>query len=176
MKFLIPALITLFLSTEISAQSSIKINGNNINRLDKKKRKQGEWIYFTDSGYVFMSCFYADDKCISPMVFYENADTAFVRLPRNNNVEHFVLSQGSGRVYGSFSYQADTCLLELEDESLADSTVKARLLHFKNIQIPPVYYFAQKSIHDYILAGFRSGELHTNTSLNVILPLVHRVL
>lgn len=161
-----------FLSTPASAQSSIKINGSAINKLDKKKQKQGEWIYFNDSGYVVMNCFYKDDACISPMVFYKNGDTAFIKIPWQDDVQHFVLYQGSEKIYGSYIYMADSSFTQLEDNNLPRTAELMHLLnHYKNIQIPPVYYFAQQKLVDYITAGISSANLHTNTKLNVILSI-----
>lgn len=73
------------------AQSHIKLGNLKINYVDKQKNKQGEWIFFDQFGNIKMSCVFKDDVCVSPQVFYENKDTAFVLLKISDSTEAFVL-------------------------------------------------------------------------------------
>lgn len=83
MRFVITFLIlSVFFGNKLYAQSEIKVYDKKINRLDKKNRKQGEWLFFNPEGFAIFSCTYKNDNRISPIVFYENSDTAFVKFEK----------------------------------------------------------------------------------------------
>src|SRR5690349_12177501 len=118
--------LILFLAINISAnaQSDIKVYGKKINHLDKKKKKQGEWIFFNEAGKAQLSCVFKDDSCISPIVFYNNSDTAFVRIRTSANSETFILYRGAQRFYGSFVPCPDSVpCIQMDDDQQIDESV-----------------------------------------------------
>lgn len=117
---------TIFCLFTSHAQSDIKFNGLKINSLDKQKRKQGNWVFFNPSGMPIMSCVFRDDHCYSPIIFYENGDTAFVRLPRTDSVESFIVYESARHYFGNIIH---TCVnagrIEIEqDSTLTDNIIK----------------------------------------------------
>ena len=110
MKFkqLLSLCLATFSLLTTKAKSHINIRGVKINQLDKQNRKQGNWIFFDQSGNALMSCFFQDDSCIRPKIFYEKGDTAFVRLQATDSVEPFILYKNNKHYFGSFIYTSDS--------------------------------------------------------------------
>src|SRR5688572_11712147 len=82
-------MIVFFLNS--TAQSTVDFHGLQINKLDKRKMKQGDWVFFERTGLPVMSCVFRDDRCISPLAFYENGDTSFVKFLQRDSIEQFIL-------------------------------------------------------------------------------------
>ena len=174
-KSVLPLLIFIFTLahiTNVQAQADIKVNNIKINHIDKKKRKQGEWIFFDKDGNIRLSCTYNNDSCISPVIFYENTDTAFIKFPIVNSTEPFILYQGDKRFYGSFVYTSDTTstIVTEPDAALTDEILVA-IEKYQQVQIQPLYYFAQKRLIDYISASFSSSRFIFNKPLSILLSI-----
>ena len=154
------------------AQSDIKINGLKINHLDKHKKKQGEWIFFDKLGFVRMSCSFKDDKTISPQIFYENGDTTFIRLVTSDSTEAFVLYKNQNKYFGNFLQTSDTTsIIEVDADIVINETIIRDIKRYQNLQIDPIYFFAQKKIIDYISASFTSSNIIFNKPLNILLTI-----
>jgi hypothetical protein len=163
------AIFCLFTS---HAQPDIKFRGLNINTLDKQQRKQGNWIFFDPTGMPVMSCVFKDDNCKSPIIFYENGDTAFVRFLRTDSVEPYILYESGRQYFGNFIHTSDsTSRIEIEPDSSLDDHVINRVMKFQNISLEPVYYFAQKRMVDFLSAGFISSNIIFNKPINVLLTI-----
>ena len=166
------SLVTLCCLFTSQAQSDIKFHGLHINTLDKQQRKQGNWVFFNPLGLPVMSCVYKDDSCNSPIIFYENGDTAFVRLPRTDSIEPFILYAGKKQYFGNFIYTADTAIRTiLEQDATIDNTVINKAVKFKDIVIEPVFFFAQKKWIDFVSSGFTSSNMNFNKPINVVLTI-----
>lgn len=154
------------------AQADIKVYGKKINHLDKKKRKQGEWIFFNDAGKAQVSCVFKDDSCISPIVFYNNSDTAFVRIKTPASNETFILYRGLQRFYGSFVPCSDSVpCIQMDDDPQIDESVMQLIKKYRDTIIRPVYYFGQQQLRDYISANFRSADLWFTKNLSITLTI-----
>lgn len=165
-------LVTFFCLFTGHAQSDIKFHGIKINSLDKQQRKQGNWVFFNSLGLPVMSCVYKDDTCNSPIVFYEHGDTAFIRLPRTDSIEPFILYAGKKQYFGNFIYTTDTTIRTiLEQDPTIDNTVINKAVKYKNIVVEPVFYFAQKKWVDFVSAGFTSSNMNFNKPINVVLSI-----
>ena len=78
----------------IKSNKTIEKNGIKINKLDKKNKKQGSWFFFDEFGDIALSCYYKNDSIIDPIVFYKNQDSTFIRYPKVNNSEMFLVMVG----------------------------------------------------------------------------------
>jgi hypothetical protein len=156
----------------LNAQSDIKINGFKINHLDKQKRKQGEWVFFDKEGFVQMSCVFRDDSCISPLIFYEDSDTAFVKFSAVNEAEDFIVYDKSQKIMGNFVFPYDsTSRIEIEPGSPLTEKMTMRIKKYRDISIEPLYYFSQKKLIDYMSASFTSSRFMFNKPLNVLITI-----
>ena len=166
-------IVILFLNLDvIKAQSYIKVGNLKINYLDRQKRKQGDWIFFDKAGNVSLSCFFKDDVGAGPLVFYENSDTVFVRLPLKENRESFILYKNDNTYYGDFIHIADsTELIEIEPDSTLNENIISEIKKYQNILLPPVYHFSQKRLFDYVSGGLKSSNFIFNKPINVQLTL-----
>jgi hypothetical protein len=175
--FSYPFVILLFCLTNFclltgNAQSDIKFHGVKINHLDKQKRKQGDWVFFNQAGLPIISCVFRDDSCNSPIIFYENGDTAFVKLPRTDSIESFILFEKKRQYFGNFVHTSDsTSRIEIEMDSSIDDFIINKIKKYKNIVIGPVFYFAQKRMIDFLSAGFIGSKLNFNKPINVLLTI-----
>jgi hypothetical protein len=156
----------------LNAQSDIKIGNIKANHVDKQKRKQGEWIFFDNEGFIRMSCVYKDDHCISPIIFYENTDTAFVKLPVKDSIESFIFYKNGKKYFGDFIHTSDsTSRIEVDpDQALTDSMV-ADIEKYQAVTIRPVYFFAQQKMRNFLSAAYSSSRFVFNKPLNILLTI-----
>jgi hypothetical protein len=167
---LILFIIITIVFLESKAQSYIKVYGQKVNHLDKQNRKQGDWIFFDNQGFVQMTCVFQDDICISPYIFYENSDTVFVRFPPKDSVEGFVLFQDNKKYKGAFIHTSDTTtVVEMESNSNLDDNLILKIKKYKELTIEPNYFFGQKKMNDYLSASFSSSNIIFNKPLSIIL-------
>lgn len=177
MKHVIPRLLLVLLMLNVfsfwaTAQSYIKVSNLKINYVDKQKRKQGEWLFFDQQGNIKMSCFFKDDVCASPQVFYENKDTSFVLLKTSDTTNAFVLFKNQQKYYGNFIKTSDsTSTIEVDAETLTDTVVLVAIKKYQYMVIAPVYFFAQQKMKDYMSASFTSSEFIFNKPLQVLLTI-----
>lgn len=175
-QFLHPSFFLLFLLNafplHINAQSHIKVGDMKINFVDKQKRKQGEWIFFDHKGNIKMSCFFKDDLCNSPQVFYENKDTVFVLLKTSDSTDAFVLYKDQQKYYGNFIKTSDSSsTIEVDAETLSNALVVVEIKRYQKLVIGPVYFFAQQKMKDYISASFTGSDFTFNKPLQVLLTI-----
>jgi hypothetical protein len=168
--FLILLTVTIFL--EAKAQSDIKVYGQKVNHLDKQKRKQGDWIFFDKYGFVQMTCMFRNDNCISPLVFYENSDTVFVRFPVEDSIENFVLFQGNKKYSGHFLHTTDTTTtIKIQSDTTFNDSLILKIEKYQELIIEPNYYFSQKKLIDYLSASFSSSNIIFNKPLKILLHI-----
>ncbi len=171
LKLLFSFIISFSILT-LKAQSDIKINSTKANHLDKQKRKQGDWLFFDKFGNIQLSCVFKNDSCISPLVFYENSDTVFVRFPIVDSKESFVLYQNKKIYFGDFIHTSDTTsIIEIEPDSTLNDNIILEIKKYQRFEIAPIYYFAQKKMIDYTSASFTSSNFIFNKPLNVLLTI-----
>ena len=138
-------LFCVFIFSTSYGQTERTVNGHKINRIDKQKRKQGEWIYFDDAGNAKLSCLYENDVCISPLVFYENGDTAFVRVIKTDSVQPFMVVHNQKRFFGSIIRSSDTTTtFEFEENEPSEDVVR-KVASYQNFRLEPVYNFSKKN-------------------------------
>ncbi|OQP51793.1 hypothetical protein A4H97_26665 [Niastella yeongjuensis] len=154
------------------AQTNIEFHGIKINAVDKQKRKQGNWLFFDYDGMPVMSCVYKNDNCISPAIFYEKGDTAFVRFPQTDSIETFIVYAGKDRMYGNFIHSSDSSTrVEVEQNPAMNDSVLAKINRYKDIVMEPVFYFAQKKMVDFISAGILSSHMNLNKPVTALLTI-----
>ena len=124
LKLILSIIITCSFFTA-KAQPDIKINNTKINNLDRHRRKQGDWLFFDKSGNIRLRCVFKNDSCVSPLIFYENSDTVFIKLPVKDAVESFVLYKNKKKYFGDFIHTSDTTsVIEIDAEpSLNDNII-----------------------------------------------------
>lgn len=163
-------LFSITVDSNALAQSFIKTHGLKINELDKKHRKQGEWIFFDSVGNVKVSCIYRNDKIVSSITFYERGDTSFVLFPKEDGKEMFVLYQKDRPYIGAFVYPTDSTVYIEIDSAINEATVK-RIKYYQNFALKPIYQFAQDNINDFLAAKFATSNYSFNKKLVSILDI-----
>lgn len=169
--------LILFCTTVLSmgvlnAQSDIKVGKVKTNRVDKQKRKQGEWIFFDRQGNIRMSCVFENDKCISSTIFYENTDTAFIKFPVKDSIEVFCLYKNGKRYLGNFVHTSDsTSNIELDPDPEPTEEVVAEVKKYQKVLIEPTYFFAQQKLIDFTSAAFIGSRFVFNKPLHILLTI-----
>lgn len=165
-------LILLFFITDNKAiaQSFIKAQGLKINEIDKKRRKQGEWIFFDSVGNVKASCIYHNDVIVSSITFYEHGDTSFVLFPKEDGKEMFILYQKDRPYIGAFVYPTDSTVY-IEIDSVINEATTKRIKYYQNFALKPIYQFAQENINDFLAAKFATSNYSFNKKLVSILDI-----
>lgn len=164
--------LSVFFSGNLNAQSEIKVYNQKINKLDKENKKQGEWLFFNPAGFAIISCTYKDDRCISPVLFYENSDTAFIKFEKKDSVQDFIAYYKKKTFYGVYVYTSDsTYRIELEDDTIPPAELIRHIKKYENISYLPVYYFAQQKLIDFTSAGLTALEVSFNKPISVILTI-----
>ena len=179
MKYFVYIIFLLLLSTHSYSQKEIIKNGQKINKLDKKNKKQGSWFFFERSGDLALSCYYENDSIIKPMVFYNKNDSIFVRYPKVNNEEIFLLKSNNKWIIGNLiTEKADSTSIEIlgkykkidnntfdieEDSLISNSSIIAKEIEFwSNKEIQPLYMFDNEELRNFEFRQFSS----TNTLFN----------
>lgn len=139
----------IFFSTTASAQSSIKIQGKKLNAINKQNRKQGNWMFFNDDKSKALSCTYASDTIISPIVYYINNDTAFIRFPIKDNAESFICFHNKQAFHGSFKHDSDDSI-SVHTEGSTDTALLAKINSFKNYKLNPLFDFGRQNIVEFV--------------------------
>lgn len=169
-------------------QKEIVKNGIKINKLDKKNRKQGSWFFFDALGNLEVSCFYDNDSITKPIVFYKKQDSAFVRYPKINNAELFLLKSNKKWVVGSFeTIKKDSLKIEVlgfykkigknsfdikENIDLSNSTaVKEEAAYWMNKELQPLYMFGTETLNEFYLRVLHSSKYVFNKAIYVDLTL-----
>lgn len=158
-----------FLINTAISQSEITVNKIKINRIDKQKRKQGDWIFFDREGNIRMSCRYENNRISGPTCWYENTDTAFIRFPRNGVRETFIVYENKKSYSGDFIYTSDsTYQIELDPDSTINSSVIDKIKKYWNSNAAPVFYFAQKKLVDIVSMGFNTIKYNYNKPVYLV--------
>jgi hypothetical protein len=143
-----------------------------MNYVDKLKKKQGEWIFFDQWGNIKMSCVFKDDIGVGTQVFYENKDTAFVQLKTSDTTHAFVLHKNHQKYYGNFIKTSDsTSTIEVDAETLSNPLVVLEIKKYEDLVMPPIYFFAQQKMKDFMSASFSSSNFIFNKPLQVLLTI-----
>lgn len=151
----------------IHAQAYIKVHGVKINHLDKQHKKQGPWFFFNNDGEVLLSCAYTNDSLISPLTFYQNNDTAFIKYARHSGFQDFTVYYNRQAINGTFRFEADSLVsFVLPSEELsADTDLVNKIKSFYKVRIKPLYYFGQQKIEDYFSYAFANAKFIFNKRL-----------
>ena len=156
----------------LQAQSTIDYKGLKINKVDKKDRKQGAWIFFNEWGEIAFTSQYVDDSCVSPIIFYDNKDTTFIRFQPKDNVEYFVFYKHKKPYYGSYTKTSDsTHSLEMDDAASTDDSIMAEIKHYLHFSLKPIYYFAQKKMSEFNFKVLYSINFILNKPVYLIVSL-----
>ena len=153
----------LFLTLPAYTQSEITVNKVKLNRLDKQNRKQGDWIFFDREGNIRLSCRFENNRISGPVCWYENTDTAFIRFPKKEDRETFIVYENNRSYTGDFIHTTDsTYQIELDPDSTISPAVISKIKKYWNSNASPVYYFAQKKLVDVVSMGFNSIKYNFN--------------
>ena len=153
-------------------QPFIKVKGYKINHINKEGQKQGEWLFFNGDGEIKVSCTYENDVPVSPVVIYENNDTAMVWLPSVGDHDPFVLYSNAERFTGSIVNLTDsTYLEELTFDSTEHPKAYARYLRYRDYILPPVFYFSQKKLIDELAVEYAQSTLRFNKPVFAIVSI-----
>lgn len=154
------------------SQSSITINKTRFNTLDRKNRKQGDWIFFDQQGNIQLSCRYENDRLAGPVCWYENTDTSFLRFPAEGNRETFVLYENGKKFIGDFILNKDSSYqIEMEPDSAITGAVISRIKAYRVKKTSPLYYFGQKKLADYMSMAFNSSKYNFNKHIYLLLTV-----
>ena len=149
------------------SQKEIIKNGIKINRLDKKNKKQGSWFLFDQLGNLEMSCYYKNDSIVTPIVFYKNQDSTFIRYPKVGNSETFMLKINKRWALGNVETVTKDSLkieilglykktgeasFDIEEDTTISNVVKNEAEYWLKKEIFPIYMFGTETIKD---VGFR---------------------
>lgn len=174
-KAIITLLMVFMLPSKTYAQKDIIKNGVKINRLDKSDKKQGVWFFFDENDDIILSCKYKDDSIISQLTFYQNNDTAFIRFPKMNEIETFIIQLNGQRIVGNRQQIAqDSSVVEfigiykavakdsfyLDSDSVMEFSKQTidSINYWFNKQIPPIYMFGNARLIDYFYGKFHSSD------------------
>jgi len=173
--------ISLFiLSNEFSfCQRVITRNGVKINKIDKQDKKQGNWFFFDSKGDISVSCYYKDDSIITPIIFYKNSDTAFIRLPKTNGINAFLIYENGRKILGNYiKISKDSFEIEL----VGNYVIKQNNVEIDNIDVypdslieiasnwlrfysNPIYTFGKESMKTYLWRKFYSSPAIFNKNI-----------
>jgi hypothetical protein len=179
MKFFTAFILLFFISSTSYSQKEIIKNGQKINKLDKKNKKQGSWFFFDRLGDLALSCYYENDSIIKPMVFYHKNDSAFVRYPKVEKEEIFLLKSSNNWIIGNLiTEKADSTKIEIlgrykrlpndafdiEEDSLVSNSpnILKEVEYWSNKEIQPLYMFDNEEFKNFEFRQFSS----TNTMFN----------
>jgi hypothetical protein len=181
--------LLLFFSYSVSySQKEIIKNGQKINKLDKKNKKQGSWFFFNKIGDLEVSCYYKNDSIVTPVVYYKNNDSIFVRYQKVEKSEVFLLKTSGNWIVGNIdTTRADSTKIEIlgryikirkdtfdikDDESLTNSlTVKKEAEYWVNKEIQPIYMFGTEALKDFYYRTFSSSRIVFNKSIIIEISL-----
>lgn len=166
-------ILTLFVFANTTfAQTEITVNNVKLNRVDKQKRKQGDWVFFDHEGNIRLSCRYENNRITGPVCWYENTDTAFIRFPLANQRETFIVYYNNKRYTGDFINTTDsTYQIELDPDSTINSNIINKIKKYRDAKSRPLYQFGQKKLIDIISAGFNSIRFTFNKPVYLLVNL-----
>jgi len=185
MRFFTLVILLLFVSFECYSQREIIKNGIKINKLDKKSKKQGSWFFFNENNDMVVSCVYENDSVITPIVFYKNEDSIFVRYPKINGVEAFLFKSDNQwligyytsalseiDIVGSYNKAGKDSFSIKEDSSFSSSgKLKDEVNYWLKKEISPVYMFGTKTLKDFWFSRLSSSNYIFNKPIRIILVL-----
>jgi len=187
-KSLISIFFIINIYTAGYSQKEIVKNGIKINKLDKKNKKQGSWFFFDELGNLEVSCYYNNDSIIKPIIFYKNQDSAFIRYPKINNSELFLLKSNTKWIVGSFeTIKKDSLKIDIlgfykkigkdsidveENIFLSNSIdVKKEAYYWINKEVQPIYMFGTENLKEFYYRLFSSSKFIFNKKIYVDLTL-----
>jgi hypothetical protein len=173
-KGIIIMLLIFVITPKSYSQKDIIKNGIKINHLDKRDKKQGAWFFFDEKDDIIMSCKYKDDSIVSPLTFYQNNDTAFIRFPKMDSSETFILYLDGQQTVGNYQQiTKDSSVIEFigiykkvsKDSFYLDTVSKHTfskennevINSWFNKEILPIYMFGNAKLNDYLFAKFHSS-------------------
>lgn len=188
MKHCVLFLLLFFIGSTCYPQKEISKNGKKINKIDKQNKKQGSWFLFNEIGDLELSCYYQNDSITTPIVLYKNNDSVFVRYPKVDKSEVFLLKTSGKWIVGNIdTTQADSSKIEilgryiingkdsfdiLEDDSLNNSPlIKKEVEYWANKEIQPIYMFGTDALGDFYYRIFSSSRIVFNKSIVIDLTL-----
>jgi hypothetical protein len=173
MKYAVCLVFILFFCFHSSiGQNFITVKGLKVNAIDKKKRKQGEWLFFDRAGDLRISCTYRDNEIISPVLFYENNDTAFIRFPLKDDTEDFIFYENNKAYTGSIIHTSDsTSAIELDPDSTLNNQIISKIKKYKSLILDPLYHFGKQRMIDYIAAAFTGSNFTFNKPLHILVTI-----
>lgn len=186
-KFFLFFIIAGLCTTSYSQKEIVK-NGIKIDKLDKKNIKQGSWFFFDKEGNLEVSCYYNNDSITKPIIFYKNQDSAFIRYPKINNSELFLLKSNNKWVVGSFeTIKKDSLKIEIlgfykkigkysldveENIFISNSIeVKKEASYWIKKELEPIYMFGTETLKEFCYRIFSSSKYVFNKKICVDLTI-----
>lgn len=149
----------------INAQDAIKINGHAVNRVDKKKQKQGLWIFYDNVGAVQVTMEFKNDQASGPCIFYNHIDTVLILFPLKELRREFICFDKKKPVYGSIHVTSDsTYEIEIDSGYTTNQSLLSLVNTYYNLKLMPVYGFGQKKMSDFLSAS------HYGSSMDILKP------
>jgi len=166
------------------SQKEIVKNGIKINKLDNKNKKQGSWFFFDEFGDMSLSCYYKNDSIIDPIIFYKNQDSTFIRYPKVNKTEIFLLKSNKKWIVGSFEkLKKDSLNIKIlgfykkisqdsidieENNSLSNSIeIKNEASLWIKKEIKPIYMFGNETLNEFYFRVFNSSKYLLNKKIYI---------
>jgi hypothetical protein len=188
LKNLISIIFIIGIFTIGYSQKEIVRNGIKINKLDKKNKKQGSWFFFDGLGNLEVSCYYNNDSIIKPIIFYKNQDSTFIRYPKINNSELFLLKSNTKWVVGTFeTIKKDSIKIEIlgfykkigkdsldieENDSVSNSMeIKKEASYWIEKEVLPIYMFGTETLNEFCYRLLSSSKYIFNKKIYADLTL-----
>jgi hypothetical protein len=188
MKYYVSIILVLFTCLTCYPQKEIKKNGQKINKIDEQNKKQGSWFYFDQVGNLELSCYYKNDSIVTPIVFYKNNDSIFVRYQKVDDSEIFLLKSEKKWIVGTIkTIRADSTNIDIlgryvkigkeefdiqEDSLLSQSaTLKKVIEYWSNKAIQPIYLFGTEPLKEFYFRQFNSSKIIFNKRIVIELTL-----
>ncbi len=105
MRRLLMLLTFVFIANTILGQSTVTVNSEDINLIDSKLLKQGEWKLFSNT--LRMNCIFKDNKVIDTIKYYDNDNLVFELSCKNNGKRDWAFYSKGDTIRGFSKYNEE---------------------------------------------------------------------
>jgi TonB family protein len=124
-------------------QNYIVQNGDTINRVDEKGRRQGLWNFFDSKTLTKVAIRIKDDAPGDSILFYRNEKLQFIYIKSKADTSTYIIQDGTTNCKGSFTLKN---ILFCQSDSVSKKKIKDYIF----FEIFPSYYGGESAMYDYI--------------------------